>query len=88
MGYKALPENTAKPSLSVLSWALAQALASPPSNFHASVPSERASLQTKQYPAHWREIKRFISPLQTEGHCQEDEALAMFPPPSASSGEQ
>lgn len=59
MGYKALLENTAKPSLSVLSWALAQALASPLSNFHARVLSERASLQTKQYPAHWREIKLF-----------------------------
>lgn len=49
MGYKALPENTAKPSLSVLSRALAQALTSPGSNFPVSVLSERASLQTKQH---------------------------------------
>lgn len=70
MGCKPLPENTVKPSL--------PGLRGPGSSFHIRVLSQRASLQTKQYSAHWREIKLFTGPLQTQRLRQEDEALAML----------
>lgn len=79
MGYKPLSENTVKPSLPVLSWALVQASAAlGATSTYVCFQRGPRSKPNSTLSAHCREIKLFIDPFQIEGHCQEDEALAML----------